>query len=511
MNTQKILFCLAMFAAFGSPVFSQTVANLETTADSLADNKNYTAAVAKYSEALDKVKNDKVKSSSLYEKRGDSYHELGKYSEALADATNAIKLNEKNRGAYWTRALANEELKRFELAIKDYMTAMPLYKDNPENLSSLYKNVGYNKYKLGLFNEEIKYDSIAIAINPKNGNAYWNRGGAYEKLNQYQKAIDDYKNAVLYQDDKIEAAKLYANMAGNYSQLKQFSAAAEQESTAISLNPDNGAYYWDRGAYYQNNKDYQFSIDDFNKAITFYKDKPGALGILYNNKAYSEMSLNNLPAALKDNTMAIELNPAYKFAYWTKGMVLANNGDHYEASISFKKAAELYKDQPKQLATLYNAYVSEEYFKANADTLLKHSTMAISLDTTNYSAYYIRGKIYLKKLKLNRPAIKDFNKVIQLDTAKASTSAIFAHYYRGDTQFAIKALKDVILAAKSDAELSVAYYNMACLYSLTQNNADALTYLQSAITKGYNKNFAANDDDFDNIRSNTEFKRLVSP
>ncbi len=67
-----------------------------------------------------------------------------------------------------------------------------------------------------------------------------------------------------------------------------------------------------------------------------------------------------------------------------------------------------------------------------------------------------------------------------------------------------------ILDAKGDRDLSLAYYNMACLYSLIGKEEDAINYLKSAFDKGYNKKYAIADDDFNNIRNSEEFKKLVA-
>ncbi len=504
-----ILLLLFNFTVFFIPAFAQNVTKLETVADSLSDQKNYTDAVAKYTQAIGLLKNDPKKSSELLKKRGECHESLSQHQEAVDDATLAIDLDAKNADAYWNRALAYESIKQYQLAIDDYSRTIPFYRKDLHNLSKLYKNRGGLKYELKLFKDAIIDDSVAVTINKKNGGAYWNLGIVYNELREYKKAIDNYKTAVLYEDDKVEVAKLYNNMASNYKMLNQYPAAIEQESMAISLNPEVGIYYWDRGNFYQHNKDYQFSIVDYVKAMPFYKDQPAALSILYNNKAYSEIWLGYLTETVKDNNRAIELNSDNKFAYWTKAIAMAKNGNHEQAGNLFLKAAALYKDNAKTVAVLYSDYVAEEYYKEKADTLLVHSTKAISLDPTNYSAYYVRGKVYLKKLKLSSDAVNDFDKVMELDTSKKSTSFIFALYYKGDAETASKMLKEVILSSKSDIELSGAYYNMACLCSLMHNNTDALSYLQSAISKGYNKNYAANDDDFDNIKNIAEFKRLV--
>jgi hypothetical protein len=65
--------------------------------------------------------------------------------------------------------------------------------------------------------------------------------------------------------------------------------------------------------------------------------------------------------------------------------------------------------------------------------------------------------------------------------------------------------------AKAD-QLSVAFYNLCCIYSLLNSRQQALTYLERSIRSGY-YNYAnmMADPDLNNIRSLEKFKQLLAP
>jgi Flp pilus assembly protein TadD len=50
--------------------------------------------------------------------------------------------------------------------------------------------------QLGLFKEAVTDFTTALSIDPKNANAYCNRGSSLEKMNHLSEAINDYTRAI---------------------------------------------------------------------------------------------------------------------------------------------------------------------------------------------------------------------------------------------------------------------------------------------------------------------------
>jgi len=96
-------------------------------------------------------------------------------------------------------------------------------------------------YHDGKFKEAIDSYTEAIKLNPKDAQAYANRGVAYAHLKQYERAI--------------------------YAHLKQYERAIEDFNEAINITPKDAMAYNNRGLAYAYLKEYNKAIEDYNKAI----------------------------------------------------------------------------------------------------------------------------------------------------------------------------------------------------------------------------------------------------
>jgi len=115
----------------------------------------------------------------------------------------------------------------------------------------------------------------------------------------------------------------------------------------------------------------------------------------------------------------------------------------------------------------------------------------------------------LIKLQRYDDALADLNRSLELKPDNAEVISV-----RGLTYFHLnrhdEAIKDFIrsLELKSDAPNTL--YNLACLYSLKGKIDDALPYLEKAINKDEkNREMAKTDKDFDNLRDDPRFKKLI--
>ena len=79
---------------------------------------------------------------------------------------------------------------------------------------------------------------------------------------------------------------------------------------------------------------------------------------------------------------------------------------------------------------------------------------------------------------------------------------------KGDKEKAIQAIKKII---DIDPEDGLAIYNCACNYARMNMKKEALQYLQVAFKSGYKnvRDWIKSDPDFDSIRDEPEFKKIV--
>jgi tetratricopeptide (TPR) repeat protein len=143
------------------------------------------------------------------------------------------------------------------------------------------------------------------------------------------------------------------------------------------------------------------------------------------------------------------------------------------------------------------------------DKVISDCSTAIAINPENGAAYYYRGKVYFKKLDKKDLAAGDFNKVLQLDTSHKTFGYIFSLFYIGKGEDATGILQRQILNTTDEHAVLTAYYNLACLYSLMNKPDEANSYLKMAVDRGYNKKYAAADEDLDNIRNTADYKSII--
>lgn len=148
----------------------------------------------KFGQPVDKP--DEIEVSSPYARGLDRYKK-GDLEGAIADLTEAIRLDRKNIDAYYYRGNAFNQQGDLEKAITDFNTTIKL---NPNNSYKSYNNRGNLRLEKGNLSGAIADYTNAIYIKADYADAYYNRGLAYKKEGDLESAIADWQEATsLYQ------------------------------------------------------------------------------------------------------------------------------------------------------------------------------------------------------------------------------------------------------------------------------------------------------------------------
>ncbi len=137
----------------------------------------------------------------------------------------------------------------------------------PESKSALQAT---KKLRTGDLAGALKDYNQAIAQNPKDADAYVNRGIAQDELGQHQAAIADYAKALELKPNQILA---YYNRANAHHQLKQNDKAIADYSKIISLDAKYPYAYANRGATYFVMGKKAAAITDLQKASEIFASK----------------------------------------------------------------------------------------------------------------------------------------------------------------------------------------------------------------------------------------------
>jgi tetratricopeptide (TPR) repeat protein len=132
-----------------------------------------------------------AQTAESYRLKAAAHFENGRYKEAIAALTLAIKLNPKDVKAWRNRAITYEKTEKFDLAVKDYLEVLK-YDPSGETLGA----IGFDYLVLEKYEEARKYLQQAITLLPTNINYRYNLALSHQYEKNYALAIEAYDEAL---------------------------------------------------------------------------------------------------------------------------------------------------------------------------------------------------------------------------------------------------------------------------------------------------------------------------
>jgi tetratricopeptide (TPR) repeat protein len=159
-------------------------------------------------------------------------------------------------------------------------------------------------------------------------------------------------------------------------------------------------------------KDYRGAIVDFTKAIELNPEYIEA----YYSRAICESKLGKSEKALADFNIVTELNPGHKNAVFNRAYyVKQQSGDYKSAVEDYNLYLELNRDGEN--AFTYNNLGYCKFMLHDTLGALKDVKISIQLDSTNSLAYKNRAEVYLSMDSISK-ACKDLEKSLKLGFTK---------------------------------------------------------------------------------------------
>ncbi len=273
------------------------------------------------------------------------------------------------------------------------------------------------KDKIELFTQVIK-------LEPKNFDAYFQRGIAKNDLGDYYGAMMDYSKIIIYKPD----ADSYYNRGNSKYSLQDYIGAKQDYEDALKLDPQFTEARYNLACTKYFLDDYIGSIVDLSNIIEAVPTESKA----YTQRANALLALKKYKLALQDFSMAVLINPNTD-TYYNRGITHLN--------INYYKQAK--KDFDKSLS-LDTKNLSAYFFRGTAHLLLGKYKKAISDFTTtlkynalDYEAILGLALTYykmndLKNAKLN---LKKARTMLQPERKKDSSIKLFADTYWYQNQF----------------------------------------------------------------------------
>jgi eukaryotic-like serine/threonine-protein kinase len=287
-----------------------------------------------------------------------------------------------------------------------------------------------------------------------------------------------------------------------YDGLSRDMEARACYTTSIALWPEFPWTYFNRGLVYLRQNDFQHAIADFNVVI---KMRP-EFGEVYMNRALAYQGEKKFQTAIEDLTQALKLGAPFTRIYFMRSRVRDLAGDKDGAREDFAEGLRREPTDEKSWLARGIAKLTSDLDGALADFAEAEKVNRRSLGALQNQAHV------LSKQKKNEKAIEVLNREIEL-----YPDYVPARVGRGVLLARLSKCED----ARKDADESLArdfgpatQYQVACIFAQTSkedsdDRAQALHYLSSALRKGYGFDLLEQDKDLDPIRDTPEYREII--
>lgn len=182
---------------------------------------------------------------------------------------------------------------------------------------------------------------------------------------------------------------------------------AELFTDVVNKYPNSYIAYINRGVYRGENNDIPGAIRDQNIAISINPELSSA----YKNRGIFKQRIGDYQNSFIDYSMAVQLSPDNDLIYNNMGSVKQKLNDIKSAMFFYNKAIEI---SPAKCFMAYFNRGAVKYKFNDLNGALNDYNKAIEINPKFYDAYKNRVIIY-KKLNILQPALEDYNKLIELN------------------------------------------------------------------------------------------------
>jgi tetratricopeptide (TPR) repeat protein len=202
--------------------------------------------------------------------------------------------------------------------------------------------------------KDVEKQTAAIAKNPDDAEAYFQRGRLFIRLREFSRARDDFNQAIDLKPDHFEA---YHQRGHAHEGLGQAQKAIDDFTAALKGQPQNAHLYHARGENYLHLRDYVKAVEDLNRALQFQLTNRAEEARACNNLAWifvvGPPDFRAPDKALPLARKAVELAPDNWAYCHTLGVAHYRLGQYKEAVEALDRGIKSNKDQ----ATAFDLFI----------------------------------------------------------------------------------------------------------------------------------------------------------
>jgi tetratricopeptide (TPR) repeat protein len=470
---------------------------------------NYSDAASDFNSAISYYSSDNSSLGNLHYWRALCRYSQKNYNDALPDFEQAKNYGyEDKMNLNWYIAYSDYQIAEYQKSKESYSAAISYTSDNT-TLSKLYQGRGDAEQKLFENDNAIDDYTKAIEYNSSNSNAFWSRAISRAAKFQNDLAVGDCNSAINILEKQGGSSNdndlsiLYNNRGYYQYLLSRYEEAKNNLRKSLELNPNYSRANYNMG-------DVLFALKQYKDANRFYlqaaslsKDNASIAGC-YNRLYWSSRYMLDYTQALTYINSAIKMTPDQRWYYTNRAYVLAAKKNYPASLADYDKAIELYNSDTSTLVTLYIARGNVKAKIKDNKGALADFQKVVTLNNNYYSSYYELGRFFKISLKQNDLAEINLQKAADLSIEKdTSSSYAYAKVIKGDKQEAFRIIAKLIRKENADNDrLKWELHNAACVYALAGDSNKALQYLD--------KSFIAGFDDFDHLVNDRDLASLVS-
>ncbi len=409
----------------------------------------YRGEYLKAIDVIQKALNLNGDDAMLYTKIAGLYSDAGNYEEALGAYKKAVKLRPNDAFIYISIGNILQTMGDYENAYNSFMQAQQIYPEYKYN----YLNIANIEYFRKNYKNAIDNYTIFLNAYPEHMEASENLANVYYSSGQPEKACDIYSS--LYKKYP-SAFKDYTNYGMALFDSKQYKAASEMLTKALSDNDEDEAILAKLALSYQNLGENEKALNYFEKT---FKINPNLTALRFD---YANLlgNMDKYPEAIEQYKTYLKAYPSDANAYKNLGLVYKKQNDMELALFNIEKAYSLDPSDneiKKELAVCY--HYKKDYINA-----LKFYNMAISAEPDSYElqankalTLHAMGN-YVSAIELYKQLLeKTPNERLQANLAAATIAYGYDLYDKKDYGQSILYFEDAIELNPKEASAYFGY------------------------------------------------------
>jgi tetratricopeptide (TPR) repeat protein len=251
-------------------------------------------AIESFSRCLERADLPARDRAQILALRGMARFDSGSAADAVADFTEAMRVDPAEPASYYGRSQAYQQLGEHERALADLNEVLRLEPESPVAYAN--RAVVYNYLQRS---EEAFADAeMSIRLDPGNAAAYCTRGRVFAEQGNFDDALDDFSTCIRLDP---EAPLGYAGRGHAYFELGRLKRARRDLDMAIELGHVTGQICYERAVCLANLGRYGEAIADSSRAIELDPAQPEHFGHL------AWMLATVRVAAMRDGPLAVDL------------------------------------------------------------------------------------------------------------------------------------------------------------------------------------------------------------